>query len=172
MQNILLQNIVHIDKDVKTHNLFYDALQQVSSTSNYWTFTDAKDAFKTLVSKKITPDIIFMDLDFSKMSGNEFLARIKKYEHLRNIPVIIISNSSKRSTIQITRILGAKGFVPKPDNQRELISILFSILSVEFLMRPQPMLSSFASLQKNQIAESISEDFFWSGVTQYGFYLN
>jgi len=172
MQNILLQNIVHIDKDVKTHSFFYDALQQVSNTSNYWTFTDARDAYKTLISKKITPDIIFMDLEFSKMSGHEFLARIKKYEHLKNIPVIIISDSSKRSTMQLTRILGAKGFVPKPYNQRELISILFSILSVDFLMRPQPMLSSFARLQQHQIADSISEDFFWSGATEYGFYLN
>jgi len=71
MKNIVFQNIVHIDNNIENHVFFYDALQQVTNTSNYWTFVDAKDALNTLVSKKITPDIIFLDLEFPKMSGQE-----------------------------------------------------------------------------------------------------
>ena len=72
MKNIVFQNIVHVDSDRNSHEFFYDALQQVTGTSNYWTFTNAKDALKTLISKKINPDIIFLDLDLPNMSGQKF----------------------------------------------------------------------------------------------------
>ena len=52
MKNIIFQNIVHIDRRIENHVFFYDALQQVTSTSNYWTFVDANDALSTLISKK------------------------------------------------------------------------------------------------------------------------
>lgn len=172
MKNIIFQNIVHIDRRIENHVFFYDALQQVTSTSNYWTFVDANDALSTLISKKITPDIIFLDLDLPKMSGQEFLARLKKYEHLRNIPVIVFSNSTRRSTIQVTRILGAKGFVTRPCSQRQLIKVLWSILSVEFLMSPQSMMSSFANFNYHHQDDSIPEDLFCCGVTEHGFHLN
>jgi hypothetical protein len=31
---------------------FYDALQEVTTTPNYWTFTEAKDALHTLILKR------------------------------------------------------------------------------------------------------------------------
>jgi len=172
MKNIVFQNIVHIDNNIENHVFFYDALQQVTNTSNYWTFVDAKDALNTLVSKKITPDIIFLDLEFPKMSGQEFLARLKKHEHLCNIPVIVFSSSTSRSIIQVTRILGAKAFVTKPTSLRQLIKILWSILSLEFLMTPQAMLSSFANFNQHDLGDTISEDLFWSDVTEHGFHMN
>ena len=59
MKNIIFQNIVHIDRRVENHVFFYDALQQVTSTSNYWTFVDANDALSTLISKKNKPGYHF-----------------------------------------------------------------------------------------------------------------
>jgi DNA-binding NarL/FixJ family response regulator len=173
MENILFNNIVHIDKDVNAHEFFYDALQQVTSTSNYWTFTEAKDALYTLISKKITPDIIFLNLDFPKMSGQQFLARLNKFQHLSNVPVIIFSNATNRSTIQVTRILGAKGFITKSCSQREFIKILSSILSLEFLMSDKLNFSSFYNFtQRPDLQESISENVFWNEVVEFGFNVN
>ena len=173
MKNILFNNIVHIDRDVNTREFFYDALQEVTSTSNYWTFSEAKDALFTLIAKKITPEIIFLDLNFSKMSGQEFLARLHKFEHLRNVPVIIFSSSTSRSTVQVTRILGAKGFIKKSCSQREFIQILSSILSIEFVMSGSLNFPSFYNFtQPPQLENAISENVFWNEVVEYGFNVN
>jgi len=172
MENIMFSNIVHIDKDANAHDFFYDALQEVTTTPNYWTFTEAKDALHTLISKKITPDIIFLNLDFPKMSGQEFLARLKKFKHLSNVPVIIFSGSTKRSSIQLTRILGAKAFITKPCSQREFIRTLSSILSLEFLMSDNLNFSSFYNFTQRPILEAISENVFCNEVVEYGFNVN
>jgi CheY-like chemotaxis protein len=173
MENIVFSNIVHIDKDANAHDFFYDALQEVANTSNYWTFTEAKDALYTLISKKITPDIIFLNLDFPKMSGQEFLARLKRFKHLSNVPVIIFSGSAKRSIIQLTRILGANGFITKPCSQLEFIRILSSILSLQFVMSTNLNFSSFYNFTQRLIVEdAISENVFCNEVVEYGFNVN
>jgi len=173
MKNIVFNNIVHVDSDANSHEFFYDALQHVTSTSNYWTFTEAKDALNTLVSKKIIPDIIFLGLGFRKMSGQEFLARIKKFEHLRNIPVIIFSGSTNRSTRQVTRILGARGFVANPCSRHEFIKILSCILSLDFLMNPNLSFASFTNFtQVHNLDSLILQDACCNEVIEYGFNIN
>jgi len=173
MNNIVFNNIVHVDKDVNVHEFFYDALQHVTSTSNYWTFTDTKDALRTLISRKITPDIIFLDLDFHKMSGHEFLAHLKKFEHLRNVPAIIFSDSTRRSTRQVTRILGAKGFIKKSCSQHEFIEILSSILSLDFLMNPNLDFSSFTNFtQVHNLDSLLFQNTCSNEVIEYGFNIN
>lgn len=129
MKSVVVKNILHIDDDAEIHEIFSDALQEVSDDLNYHPLTDAKEALDRLRDKKLTPDVIFLDLNMPKMNGQEFLAEVKNCSTLSTIPVVVFSTSTHMGTIEFMKRLGAKGFATKPESYSELIKALSSILS-------------------------------------------
>ncbi|MES2514397.1 MAG: response regulator [Bacteroidota bacterium] len=123
------QNIVLIDDDAEDHEIFGTALSLVSKQLNFSSFTNAKVALDKLDANEIDPDIIFLDLNMPVMSGEEFLTRIKKIDHLKHIPVIIFSTTSNPSTIAGTKQLGAIDFITKPNRFDTLVDILKPIIN-------------------------------------------
>ncbi|PWB27452.1 response regulator [Flavobacterium sp. HTF] len=120
--------ILLIDDDKEDHEIFLDSLNCVSNEFQFYSFTNASKALKSLRVKEIEADVIFLDLNMPIMSGQEFLLGLKKEENIQDIPVIIFSTSSDPQTIQITKDLGAANFITKPDRFDKLVDILKSIL--------------------------------------------
>jgi DNA-binding NtrC family response regulator len=126
---MLFETILHIDDDPDDHEIFYTALRKVNDIINYNAWTNAGKALATLIAKKLTPDIIFVDLNMPAMNGQQFLVEIKKRENLWHIPVIILSTSSHIGTIELIKKLGAYEFITKPNSFDELVKILSSIFA-------------------------------------------
>ena len=63
--------------------------------------------------REIKPDLVLLDIVMPKMNGYEVLEEVVKDKMLKNIPIIIISNSGQ--PVEITRILelGAKDYIVK-----------------------------------------------------------
>lgn len=59
------------------------------------------------------PDLILLDMLMPKLSGIQTLEILKKEERTRNIPVIILSNSSIEADKQKAADLGAVGYLVK-----------------------------------------------------------
>ena len=122
------QHILLIDDDEDDQEIFLSALNQISASVKCNAFSEAHEALKQLVSKEITPQVIFLDLNMPVMSGQQFLMEIKKIEDLKNIPIIIFSTSSHSGTIKLTKEMGAHDFITKPNNFDELVNILKPII--------------------------------------------
>jgi CheY-like chemotaxis protein len=60
-----------------------------------------------------TPDLILLDLLMPKLSGMETLGALKQDERTRDIPVVILSNSSVDTKVQKAKELGAVGYLVK-----------------------------------------------------------
>ncbi|MGZ4033595.1 MAG: response regulator [Bacteroidia bacterium] len=118
------KNILLIDDDDGSHEIFLSAVSEISNSANCVTLSSAIDALQKLNSKNITPDVIFVDLNMPVMNGQQFLIEIKKSEMLKNIPVIIFSTSSHPTTISHTKEFGASDFITKPARYHELVEIL------------------------------------------------
>jgi len=71
----------------------------------------AEEAFKILESE--TPDMILLDLLLPGTDGFDILARLKKDEKIKNIPVLVFSNLSGESDIKKCKDLGIRDFVVK-----------------------------------------------------------
>jgi len=173
MKNMLFRNIVHIASDIDNHEIFYHALRDVSITSRYYAFTHARDAFKTLVSKKLKADFIFLDMDLPGMTSRVFLTEIQKKEDLRNIPVFILSSSVDRNIIRFTKILGARAFISKPYNRTLLKEILSSAMFFSFSTGSE-LISPMLNVNKRYGGgESVPpEEIYSKAVVQYGINLN
>jgi CheY-like chemotaxis protein len=60
-----------------------------------------------------SPDLILLDLLMPKLSGIETLEALKRDDKTRNIPVVILSNSSIDADVRKTKDLGAIGYLVK-----------------------------------------------------------
>lgn len=75
------------------------------------TAVDGEEGIRKAREKK--PNLIFLDMLMPKLSGMDTLVELKKDEATRNIPVVILSNSSVDADVKQTRALGAIGYLVK-----------------------------------------------------------
>lgn len=69
-----------------------------------------KDEFKDFVR----PDIILLDINLPKKSGQEVLAEIKEDKELRKIPVVVLTSSQAEADIAQSYEKYASGYISKP----------------------------------------------------------
>ncbi|GIF17000.1 response regulator [Actinoplanes teichomyceticus] len=60
------------------------------------------------------PDLILLDLNMPRMGGLETLAEIKNDEHLRMIPVVVLTTSDAAADVNSSYRSRASAFVTKP----------------------------------------------------------
>lgn len=125
---MVYSRILVIDDDVDDQEIFVTALERAAPATECHTFCSGVDALKKLSSGVLVTDIIFLDLNMPVMSGQEFLAEIKRHEALAEIPVIVLSTSAHPPTILQAKALGAADFITKPDKFNDLVDILKRII--------------------------------------------
>lgn len=72
---------------------------------------NGEQAMQELAKQK--PDAILIDLLLPGMNGFEILQQIRSNNSFKDVPVMVLSNLSKQSDVERTRILGAQKFMVK-----------------------------------------------------------
>lgn len=73
------------------------------------------------------PDLILLDLNLPKKDGREVLAEIKTDEHLRRIPVVVLTVSKAEEDILKSYNLNANCYISKPVDLDEFLTVVKSI---------------------------------------------
>lgn len=60
------------------------------------------------------PKVIFLDIKLPKLNGLEVLKIIKMDDHLRHIPIVMLTSSVEDPDIEASYALGANSYVVKP----------------------------------------------------------
>ena len=120
--------ILLIDDDEDDQELFLLAMKEIAASVECITLDNARNALTQLENRALTADVIFLDLNMPVMTGQQFLSEMNKRAALSQIPVIVLSTSSNKETINQAKALGAKKFITKPSNFTELKNILHRIL--------------------------------------------
>ena len=63
---------------------------------------------------QFSPKVIFLDLKLPKVSGLDFLRKIKADERTKIIPVVVLSSSKEDKDITESYALGVNSYVSKP----------------------------------------------------------
>jgi len=87
---------------------------------------DGTEAVEIL--KDRTFGLILSDINMPQMDGLQLLARIKEMEHLRNVPVIMITTEGGQGKVMEAVQLGASGYVRKPFTADQIKEKLAGIL--------------------------------------------
>ena len=106
-------------KDAKVHNILYtvgDGVEAMAFLRREGKYADA-----------VRPDLILLDLNLPKKDGREVLAEIKTDEHLKLIPVVILTVSKDEEDILKTYNLHANCYITKPIDFEQFMKVVKSI---------------------------------------------
>ncbi len=82
----------------------------------------ATDGYQALdILKKITPDLILLDIVMPNMDGYEVCRRIKEQTHLKDIPIIFFSSKKESEDIVQGFEIGGVDYIKKPVKKGELV---------------------------------------------------
>ena len=79
------------------------------------------------MARRHRPEVVILDINLPGMDGFEALARLRRYEETRDIPVIALSANAMPSTIQKGLAAGFRNYLTKPINVSELLEALSSL---------------------------------------------
>ena len=72
--------------------------------------------------------LILSDINMPTMDGLQLLARVKQMDHLKNVPVIMITTEGGQGKVMEAVQLGATGYVRKPFTAEQIKEKLAGVL--------------------------------------------
>jgi CheY-like chemotaxis protein len=87
--------------------------------------TDGQEVFD--ITRRVMPDLIILDVYLPAINGDDVAKILKKDDKLKHIPIILIS-ATTMTLDERARECGADGYLTKPFEPEELISIVKKIL--------------------------------------------
>lgn len=74
-----------------------------------------------------TPDLILLDLNMPRKNGHEVLAELKTDEHLKQIPVVVLTTSSAEKDILESYRAQASSYITKPVDFDQFMGVIRTI---------------------------------------------
>lgn len=100
---------------VEDEEIMIDLLQKKLTKEGY-EISVAKDGEEGLKAmREVKPDLILLDIIMPKIGGFEVMEEMGKDKNLKDIPVIVISNSGQPVEIDRAQQLGAKDWLIKTE---------------------------------------------------------
>jgi two-component system chemotaxis response regulator CheY len=87
---------------------------------------DGTEAVEILKGR--TFGLILSDINMPQMDGLQLLARIKEMDHLKNVPVIMITTEGGQGKVMEAVQLGATGYVRKPVTAEQIKEKLAGVI--------------------------------------------
>jgi CheY-like chemotaxis protein len=102
---------------VEDEEIMIELLKKKLSKEGYEVFIarDGKEGLKKMREMESKPDLVLLDIIMPVMGGFEVMEEMLKDESLKNIPVIVISNSGQPVELDRAKKLGAKDWLIKTE---------------------------------------------------------
>lgn len=125
-----LKSIYLVEDDKDDQDFFIEALSQINDSVLHGIANNGREAINYLSQTVLLPSIIFMDLNMPVMNGIECLTEVLQNQHLKNIPIIILTTSSYH--IETVTNVGAKAYLQKPFDVKILKNQIEYMLNFNF----------------------------------------
>jgi len=115
------RTLLHVEDDDSAAFLFRLALDETELAVSVYRVCDGEQALQFLrksapYQNAHRPQLIVLDLNLPKLDGWSVLAEIQKDEHLRSIPVIVLSTAPVHINQARALAGGARLYLEKPDD--------------------------------------------------------
>jgi chemotaxis family two-component system response regulator Rcp1 len=125
-------DILMVEDNPGDVRLTVEALKEGKVRNNLHTVEDGVEALAFLrrqgrYKEAPRPDLVLLDLNLPKMSGQEVLAEMKEDADLRRIPVVILTVSKAEQDILKSYNLHANCYITKPVDLDQFLTVVKSI---------------------------------------------
>jgi len=90
---------------------------------------EAVEFFKVATAQQIAIDLVVLDYQMPEMAGVDVLRHMRNSDHLRNIPVIMLTSVDNAKTNKLLNSLGAEANLTKPTRSALLLETIQQTLS-------------------------------------------
>ncbi len=135
--------IVMIEDDEGHARLIEKNIRRAGVNNPIAPFSNGGDAVRFLfgadgsgAANKDRPLLILLDLNLPDMTGVDILQRVKTNEHLKRVPVVVLTTTDDATEIQRCYDLGCNVYVTKPVNYENFanairqLGLFFSVIQV------------------------------------------
>jgi CheY-like chemotaxis protein len=122
--NNVIFYILIVDDSADDQFFLKKAIKKIIPQAIVESLYDGADALAYLEKCTDLPNLIFLDLNMNRVSGQTTMQRIRKNETLQKVPVIILTTSRNESEKKTLLDLGANEFYTKPYHNQELLRIV------------------------------------------------
>lgn len=125
-------NILLVEDNEGDILLIREALGEGKVLNSIQVVHDGEKAIKFLnkqddYSDVFTPDLIILDINLPRKNGHEVLANVKQKDHLKHIPVIMLTTSSSEMDIVRSYNHHANCYITKPVDVTDFLKAVTSI---------------------------------------------
>ncbi|MDO1450099.1 response regulator [Rhodocytophaga aerolata] len=111
--------ILLVEDNLADSRLIQEALKEGNISHTLYSVKDGVQAMDFLFKRPpfteaVTPDVVLLDLNIPRKSGQEVLQEIKQDATLKAIPVVVITTSSSEQDVAKTYASDANCYITKP----------------------------------------------------------
>lgn len=88
--------------------------------------SDGKEALKVLAGKKI--DLVIADVNMPNMDGITLVKSLRALADYKFTPILMLTTESQEAKRQQGKIAGATGWIVKPFNPEQLLTVVKKVL--------------------------------------------
>ena len=88
--------------------------------------SDGKEALKLLEGKKV--DLVIADVNMPNMDGITLVKSLREQMDYKFTPILMLTTESQESKRQQGKVAGATGWIVKPFNPEQLLTIVKKVL--------------------------------------------
>ena len=124
----MVKKVLIIDDSALIHQMYKMALSRFKCA-----FVSAKNGLEGLeqLAKNPDTDLVLLDINMPLMGGLEFLKKIKELGTYEHIPIVIVSTEGHEEDTKRGLELGAKDYVKKPIQTRDLHAVVNKLFPPE-----------------------------------------
>jgi CheY-like chemotaxis protein len=125
-------NIFYADDDHDDIEFFKDALSEATDGVTLESRSDGEELLQLLNNPPPKPSLVFLDWNMPGKNGAYVLRSMMANENTKHIPVVIISTSNHSVNIEQARELGAKMYMTKPTQFKDLVRMIKHCLKIDW----------------------------------------
>jgi two-component system response regulator len=112
-------NVLLVEDDLEDADMTLQAVKESGVPCLVQLVRDGEEAVRALIGRGASagsalPDLVLLDMQLPKLDGREVLARIRKDEGAKQLPVVVMTASRVLRTILEGEQLGVQGYLTKP----------------------------------------------------------
>ena len=119
--------ILHVDDDAVDVASLQRVLRRIGIRNRVIVAADGEEALDFLQNDPtVDADslIAMVDLNMPRMSGHEFLERVRATPHLRSLVVYVLTSSDQENDIAVAHRYNVAGYIVKPSAGDELFDVV------------------------------------------------
>jgi len=144
-----IKRILLVEDDPKDVELTLIALEEYRLTNGVDVVRDGAEALDYLYRRGKyqareggSPAVVILDLKLPKVSGLEVLRQVKADEHLRVVPIVLLTSSREEPDLIASYQLGVNAYVVKPVDFHKFVEAIKTLDAFWVVLNEAPLVNA------------------------------